>query len=808
MFALILALVAALPDDPPRLIPTDPSQFVVVPDQEANLSWRIVAGRASGPLSFTIRDHAGQPAGQGEARTDGDRLTATVRLSAGYHELDFESLHQRFGLIAAPALADPPDPFFAIDGALTWLVHDEATRTAQIALARRLGIAQVRERLRTGALQPAPDRWSWDAQSADALREAYRKHTLPVLEMAHDAPDWMGHIGTFPADLAAYARHWEALALRWQAAWGGVELWNEPDISFSGNLPADQYASVAKAMILGLRRGMAWPSPPILGGALAHDDPDYLESLAASNLLEALDVFSFHTYARANEMERIVSHYRTWLRSTSTTTPHGDLPLWITECGRPWPKGTDRPTPHDDLVSAHDIARKAIEARACGIARYFAFVLPFYEENTNNFGLLGRESTPLLGLAAYAQAIQALAHTSYLGDLTLDHAPPDLPPIRVFARESDPFVLAVVCSPKGPEAGPIELEWNLPITRLLGLDGRILPTPFATGPLLVSDGLVYALIPRAAVEPHLDSHTPAMALHPAAKPPAPAEPTGLVLRFDFDPDRLLPASNGYQLRKSSPGSPLPLAVSAWNLTDQPLAVDLHIHLDDSSTPLPSQPLTIQPGQRSVAKWPLPLDGLFNAADERTLTIEARTAARTLDRLALTLRGETDLPTLLARFEETTRLPIHDLNRWTRSASPGTTVDLTASDPAGWKLAVSYPPNVDRWAYPSLQLPDGLDLAHASGLVVRARLQDRGAARVFLWDGPAGYINPASFLPADNDWHAVLIPFSTLTPSQANTPDTNQRLDLDQVRRLSIGLNSEVDCNTLEVSDAYLVGSRH
>jgi hypothetical protein len=522
-------------------------------------------------------------------------------------------------------------------------------------------------------------------------------------------------------------------------------------------------------------------------------------------------------------MERIVTHYREWLRASG----HGDRSLWITECGRPWPKGSDRPGPHDDIVSAQDMARKTIEARACGVDRYFAFVLPFYEENTNNFGLLGRESTPLRSLAAYAQAIRALGHTVYLGDLKLDQAPHEgTPAVRVFGRPADPYLVAVVC-------GPTELSLGVPVERLEGLDGRPL-TASASGRVRVVDGLVYARLPRDAALKRVEARTAAMALHATSRTPAPSAPSGLVLRYDFDPTQVTPTSSGYQVRKATGGPMLPVGVSVWNLGEEAKSVHLDIRVDGSATTARRSEMVspaaggraimgwekardllvavpVAAGGQAKANWGIPLDGFFDQSDERVVTVEAReksSAGRVLDRLSLVFRGETELPRLLARFDATTRLPIGDLKRWTKSASAGTTVELSGTEAGGWVMDVNYPRGVDRWAYPSFNLPEGMDLAHAQGIVLRAKLKDRAAARVFLWDGPAGYINGASFVPADGEWHAVFVPFARLTPSGANAPDPNHHLDLAQVRRISLGLNSEVDQNRLEVSDAYLVGSRH
>ena len=118
-------------------------------------------------------------------------------------------------------------------------------------------------------------------------------------------------------------------------------------------------------------------------------------------------------------------------------------------------------------------------------------------------------------------------------------------------------------------------------------------------------------------------------------------------------------------------------------------------------------------------------------------------------------------------------------------------------------------NGDRWVYPVFQLPDELDMSRFSALVLRARCERPATVRVFLWEGDrgVGYLTSQSIVPADGKWHAAEVRFDELTLSGANAPDDNDRLDLGQVRRIAIGLNSDAPDNRLEISEAYLVGPR-
>jgi len=80
-------------------------------------------------------------------------------------------------------------------------------------------------------------------------------------------------------------------------------------------------------------------------------------------------------------------------------------------------------------------------------------------------------------------------------------------------------------------------------------------------------------------------------------------------------------------------------------------------------------------------------------------------------------------------------------------------------------------------------------------------------RMFLWEGDngVGYLTQQTLIPADGKWHTAGIVFREFECSGANVADPNGRLDLDKVRRIAIGFNSETAENTLELSDVYVIG---
>ena len=174
-------------------------------------------------------------------------------------------------------------------------------------------------------------------------------------------------------------------------------------------------------------------------------------------------------------------------------------------------------------------------------------------------------------------------------------------------------------------------------------------------------------------------------------------------------------------------------------------------------------------------------------------------------LALSFSGKVSLAASLQGFGHWFRLPIQESSRWTPAVGAHGTMHIDATPEAAWRLRVQFGEG-DRWVYPVFKLPDGVRMEGYTGMVIRARCHTPAEVRVFLWEGDTGvaYLTPQSIIPADDKWYSAVICFADFVLSSANSPVPNNRLDLDQVRRISFGMNSKVAENTLEVSDAFLV----
>lgn len=787
------ALVWAADATPP-LRPNDLDKMFV-PPQPTVLRFTTMASLTE-DVPYTIRDYWQRETQSGSGQVVGEFVEIQVDLPRGFYEIDMPSLEQRFGLVVIePAAAS--DPFFCIDAALSWGLRDDL-RGAFIKILRRSGISLARERLGWEAICSSRDNWNWEtAARYGTLRNRYREAGVGVLEMSHDAPRWLGRVGKYPEQLPGAAAAWQQIARQWQASWGAVEVWNEPDISFGDFLPADQYLALLKTIAYAEQQEHV--EKPLVGGAVAGYNREFLDVAARNGLLDLIDAFSFHTYDRAEKMESLVGQYRDWLSAHRRPS----MPLWITECGRPWKRGPARPPQSDDAVSALDISAKAIEALACGVARHFAFVYPYYEEQNQNFGMMGRENTPLRSMAAYCAAAKYLAGKKYLGDIK--PADDKIRRLRVFGDQRESIAVAYT----GQVDAGATVSLDLPVQRAAGIDGRELTVTDGRTP--VPDGLTYLWLDAEQLSGKLESETAAMRLNRAAGQAVPPRNAAapVVLRFQIDPDCVTPSSAGYTV-KTARIAALPLVVRAFNLSEQPVSLRLvagAARFGVRWLGSQQQSVEIKAQSRADAKWRIDLSAVLSESESVRIFVrpEGLSSGRIVP-ISIDLLGQPNLKQLLARYPRQVLLPVEQVDRWQPSVSPQGAMKIAPAADGTCRLVASFA-SENRWVYPRFSLPEGLDLRNYEGLVLEARSERPGTVRVMLWEGDKDvcYLTTQSIIPADGNWHAAAVRFQDLSASTANAPDLNARLDLDKVRRISIGMNSDSSESALEFRQVHLVG---
>ncbi|MDO4587143.1 MAG: hypothetical protein Q4C95_07590 [Planctomycetia bacterium] len=777
------------------------------------------------------------------------KLSLTLKLSQGFYELEFPETNQRFGLLSQPYYCGETstpnsqsqsfrnihslDSFFAIDGALSWLVSEDEIREQLIKIARKVGIITLRERLSWNHIEPEQGKFDFDAaKQYQQLRFVCANYEMPVLELFHDAPSWMKKVEKYPHNLVQTFDSWKSIQKQWKHCWNSFEAWNEPDIQFGGNLPADQYVSVLKTISYLFQQQNE--QSPILGGSIAMFQDQWMKTAAQSELLDYCDIFSFHTYCQSPQMEGICLKFQNWLTENNSS----GKPVWITECGRPWKKGTDRPNSVEDKASAIDIVMKGVEAKACGFDSYFPFVYPFYEENDNNFGMTDKNYAPLRSFAAYVQMIRVLSHWKYIGDPelfndpeSLSHSKSTFDRMRVFSNEAGERL--IVCYSAIPQKGARITLPFLPkrVERITGevekllknektltkaensIDSKESTNGNGHYQIDFSDGFLYIWVPDD-FELSLNDNSVVGQIQKERSEARQSEirennfekrkALPIVLRYEFDSNQVEANRNGYKILPTTNAS-ISLEIMAWNLSydSKTIPVSCSANLQDVILDCPE---SIQISPRSSSSFKIRLDiQSISSFKPLKLLISAQ------DRILLHFTKEiteTEF-TKLAKLEKLQKpLEIEKTDHWLRNQPSCCQLTFLSKDEmdqeSKWGVKGDFTEG-DRWFYPFYQLPEDVDLSQYDGFALRikGKADKTGEVRLFCYEEgerPGTWFTPQSIIPCDDNWHYAIIPFQDFI---AFGTDSNNRLDQEKVRRISVGGNTKSEQFSIEVNELFL-----
>ena len=277
--------------------------------------------------------------------------------------------------------------------------------------------------------------------------------------------------------------------------------------------------------------------------------------------------------------------------------------------------GTYRPSDLRDRKFAYEIVNKAIMYKTFGVNRNFAFLLYYYNEASGNFGLTGRDGTPVRALAALGQAIRVLANAEYAGSLPWGN----WQSAHVFRQPGGQLVAVIKTgrpghqnTPPGQNSDPTEIfnsagvgyrcnskfpdcavwAWYYPVMRLEGIDGRPLDTQHSAcnvgGCSFTDDddGFIYAYLAPSAVHA-IQRRTLVGGLN-SQRADEPAEPVrqkfapkAFVLRWNLDPKHVQVLAGEQHPDGSTVGSSFGYAVTPANATAFNFSAELH-SLDSSA----------------------------------------------------------------------------------------------------------------------------------------------------------------------------------------------------------------------------------
>ena len=486
----------------------------------------------------------------GRAAVRNRALSVELALPAGYYELRFPALDQLFGISILPPHPGKADPFFAIEGLLE-------TRTPDLYLScldllARNGILHNREWTNFAGLHSRKE--EYDPRNDRFYRAAGAKGIRSIFAFS-DFPAWLEPVASrtgrriLPGKLIELDRAIARMLESRQAGLEGFHILNEYDLS---NFPAEANLPPLKVAAWAAReREIA-----LIGAAFCKGSSLVEQESIAGGMLDFIDAFCIHTYAEPERMLSYVQEYRRDMKGH----PKENMPIWITETGKPWHRGATGPLKQayggplhnlhpqvkEDMISALWITMKAVEAKACGVARYYPFVMQFFQENDNNFGMLDYYGTPLRSMHAYAFAANLLANQEYRGDWKEN--PTGLQPTRVFS-DGKRAVAVFYAGKDGVGERTVSLQ-GFPTGQGYAIDGAELKVK--QNQLTFRGGMAYWVFPAEKLDAaKLNTDTEPKRMLQAAKRYRPVKRryTPLIYRYDFRRSGNRYTAAGYEMPK-------------------------------------------------------------------------------------------------------------------------------------------------------------------------------------------------------------------------------------------------------------------
>lgn len=296
---------------------------------------------------------------------------------------------------------------FAMDFASAWLTDNERDISRLSDAARKVGISYIRERYRWNETEGTKGNYNFNI--TDYNIDAVDGFGFKKLAMFSDTPLWASESGFLCNDLFDIYEFQKRFAQRYGDTVSVMEVWNEEDTSFASET-ADEFAAFFKAAAIGIADGNADMRKTFGGFAQDPSNTDFIDILMQNDVMDYSDIYNYHSYTHGDEIlsqniDKIKAH-----RDLLIDYGFGDDERWVTE-------GGVGASDSDEKLQARAVITAYCQSFAYGVDKHFWFVLPYYEENTNQFGMFNDDNTPRPAYNALSVLTNMLGKAEYKGEL-------------------------------------------------------------------------------------------------------------------------------------------------------------------------------------------------------------------------------------------------------------------------------------------------------------------------------------------------------------------------------------------------------
>ena len=242
--------------------------------------------------------------------------------------------------------------------------------------------------------------WSWwQIDEVFNSAEAHGVQLLPILcgknpmtnaEAQNDLEGWEEFVSLFTT--------------RYTGRFTAVEIWNEPDNTAWGVIPAAQFISIMQRAYTAIK-AVDSTVTVVLGGVTA-GGTSYLSSLYSNGVKNYCDAVAYHPYVWPDAPGSSYTAKINSVKSIMSSNGDGLKPLWLTEVGWPTHSSNKGVT---EAQQASYITNAAAIAFANGVAKYFVYELKAPETDStdaeSHFGILHSDYTFKPAYLAYRDYI-------------------------------------------------------------------------------------------------------------------------------------------------------------------------------------------------------------------------------------------------------------------------------------------------------------------------------------------------------------------------------------------------------------------